>query len=311
MLRSVVLELVALEASRARATHGHQAHALFMDLIRQADPARAQQLHDLNGEKPFTVSPLLELSRPGGHEHQLAQGQLYTIRFTLLSDELFGPLIGRFLKPGSGAALALGAASLGVRSIDSSTQGTGWAAAIDEAALVAGAKPSHEIRLQFATPTAFSRGEQPWGRSMDLLPGPTNVFDSLARRWNGLVARPKGLEQVDRRELSRFVAERVVVSRLEGINTRALRFGHGLQIGFSGTVGYTVLGVRGPKADEDGLRLARTLDWLADFAFYSGVGTKTTMGMGQVRRIRPSPALLQAIPNGCSIPEERRSESPA
>ncbi|MBM4027556.1 MAG: CRISPR system precrRNA processing endoribonuclease RAMP protein Cas6, partial [Planctomycetes bacterium] len=29
----------------------------------------------------------------------------------------------------------------------------------------------------------------------------------------------------------------------------------------------------------------RTLNLLADFAFYSGVGTKTTMGMGQARRV--------------------------
>jgi CRISPR/Cas system endoribonuclease Cas6 (RAMP superfamily) len=28
----------------------------------------------------------------------------------------------------------------------------------------------------------------------------------------------------------------------------------------------------------------RTLNLLADFAFYSGIGSKTTMGMGQARR---------------------------
>jgi hypothetical protein len=37
---------------------GHQAHALFLDLVRQLDPALATRLHDESNYRPFTVSPL-------------------------------------------------------------------------------------------------------------------------------------------------------------------------------------------------------------------------------------------------------------
>jgi len=121
---------------------------------------------------------------------------------------------------------------------------------------------------------------------MDLLPQPESVFDSLARRWNSLVAEPEGLTLIDRRQLSAFIGDRVHVSRLAGVETQALRFARGMQLGFVGTVTYVVQGVSGPTADEATLEQARILDLLADFAFYSGVGYKTTMGMGQVRRIR-------------------------
>ncbi|MBI3490961.1 MAG: CRISPR system precrRNA processing endoribonuclease RAMP protein Cas6 [Acidobacteria bacterium] len=45
--------------------------------------------------------------------------------------------------------------------------------------------------------------------------------------------------------------------------------------GFIGTCEYSV----GPRAPED---VSRALHLLADFAFFCGVGLKTTMGMGQV-----------------------------
>jgi CRISPR-associated endoribonuclease Cas6 len=37
--------------------------------------------------------------------------------------------------------------------------------------------------------------------------------------------------------------------------------------------------------DRQNWEMHRQLNLLADFAFYSGVGAKTAMGMGQVRRI--------------------------
>jgi CRISPR-associated endoribonuclease Cas6 len=51
------------------------------------------------------------------------------------------------------------------------------------------------------------------------------------------------------------------------------------QVGFAGRVAFELLG----ENDEP---LARHLNRLADLAFYTGVGSKTTQGMGQVGRIR-------------------------
>ena len=56
-----------------------------------------------------------------------------------------------------------------------------------------------------------------------------------------------------------------------------LRFRHSPQVGFVGRVTYRLM------AEDDAARCQ--LNALADLAFYSGVGMKTTMGMGQSRRV--------------------------
>jgi CRISPR-associated endoribonuclease Cas6 len=50
------------------------------------------------------------------------------------------------------------------------------------------------------------------------------------------------------------------------------------QIGATGKITYLL-------KDKDNHAMIRALNMLADFAFYSGTGYKTTMGMGQCRRI--------------------------
>jgi hypothetical protein len=57
-LYSVVLELSATNTATIPATMGHQAHALFLNMIRKVDPDLAVRLHEEPGYRPFTVSPL-------------------------------------------------------------------------------------------------------------------------------------------------------------------------------------------------------------------------------------------------------------
>ena len=113
-----------------------------------------------------------------------------------------------------------------------------------------------------------------WGKKIVVLPDPEVVFGSLVRSWNLLA--PQGMG-VDRERVMAYVGEQVVVKRIEGLRTQMLRFRRALQVGFVGRVTYGLMG-------ED-REARRQLDALSRLAFYSGVGMKTTMGMGQVRRI--------------------------
>jgi CRISPR-associated endoribonuclease Cas6 len=61
------------------------------------------------------------------------------------------------------------------------------------------------------------------------------------------------------------------------LSTRLLDFGGYQELGFSGQVTYEF-------SRDVPVELARAINALADFAFYGGVGAKTTMGMGQARR---------------------------
>lgn len=64
------------------------------------------------------------------------------------------------------------------------------------------------------------------------------------------------------------------------LRTELIHFGRYKVIGFKGRVSYTA-----PREANRTLQVA--LNALADFAFFAGVGYKTTMGLGQVKRWTP------------------------
>src|SRR5258708_13894502 len=57
-LYSIVFELRGRYAATISGTTGPLAHALFLNLIKQFDPALSASLHHMPGPKPFTISPL-------------------------------------------------------------------------------------------------------------------------------------------------------------------------------------------------------------------------------------------------------------
>ena len=105
-----------------------------------------------------------------------------------------------------------------------------------------------------------------------VLPQPELVFGSLLRRWNALSPVPI------HPELRQWFQEALGISEVRRLSTRMLEFGRFREKGFIGEVVFEALG---PWTQE----ALRGLNALADFAFFAGVGHKTTMGMGQVRRV--------------------------
>lgn len=130
------------------------------------------------------------------------------------------------------------------------------------------------LRLLFASPTTFRSS----GRNIPL-PLPGLVFGSLVERWNAFssVTIPA--------EVRRYAEECLSVAR-HTIRTRLVEVAGGKQVGFVGSCSYI--------ATNQDPYWWRLINLLADFAFYSGVGAKTTMGMGQCKRI----AYASTAPNG-------------
>jgi CRISPR-associated endoribonuclease Cas6 len=136
---------------------------------------------------------------------------------------------------------------------------------------------SPRVALEFVSPTTF----RSQGRYLPL-PLPELVFGSLLDRWQRF--SPIALHP----EVRRFAAEAVALSRYE-LRTRGLPYKQGgkpaegqesrgsMQIGFMGQVVFTAL-----NRDRYWLNV---LHLLAAFAFYSGVGYQTGVGLGQGRKI--------------------------
>lgn len=271
-LYALVIHLrVAADGSLPRHI-GHQAQALFLELLRQVDPACAAAMHADAPTKPFTVAtfPL-----PGVEQHAevaLRRGATIVLRVTLLQSDLFAPFTRALLSQlPSQPTLRLGALPLILADVRGTTQSDAWAGFASFAELAAAAQPAQRLTLHFAAPTAFAQSSSDDHERVALLPDPQTVFGALLRRWNAWA--PEHL-QLDQAAIEQS-AYRALVSSYD---LHTLRFGVGkaLQIGFVGTCSYRLIG----SPEEQ-----RQLALLADAAFYLGLGKKTARGMGMCRRM--------------------------
>ena len=152
-----------------------------------------------------------------------------------------------------------------VTSIQGTPQSTQpWANACSYTQLYEQASDSQRIiSINFATPTAWRQGKYD-----STLPTRESVFKSLLSRWN----KYSGIEFT---ELN-FDA---IFPSFINIHTEIVPDSRSKFIGIVGEVTYRIMG------DVEAIQI-KQINALADFALYSGIGRKTTMGMGMGRRVR-------------------------
>ena len=270
---SIALKLRPTEEGLIPATAGHQAYAAFLATVRRADRALAEVLHEAPLPiKPFTVSPLLGVPKALEGQVAITPAKDYYLRFTVLLPDIFHQFMRRFLAGETRPTLRLGGVEFLISEVLTTPGSSPWASYTSFGQLWEDAKATEEITLEFASPTAFNLGTKEWGKHFIVFPEPTLIFRSLLKVWNAYA--PLAFAEEPLRE---YVAENVVVKRHD-IRTQMLRYPRHLQVGFVGRCTYGLMG-KGYEGEK------RALNALADFAFYSGVGYHTTMGMGQCRRM--------------------------
>jgi CRISPR-associated endoribonuclease Cas6 len=264
---------------------GRPIQAWFLGQLTRFQPELAKVLHDLQGPKPYTVSTLLdERGRPLASGRWLQPGEELWIRLTSFSSELSDLLI-KGLRTNSPARMELYKMAFRVNGFTYDPAQSPWAGATsfpDLAERVGMEDRSRQVRLEFASPTAF-RSE---GADIPL-PIPNHVFRGLWQKWNAFA--PEAL-QIDS-AWPEFAAACVMVSEITCLNTERWRFAEGTRgasTGFTGTVAFTLLPRHMCKGYEDLWGGAdQVLRLLSAFSFYCGTGHHTTIGMGQTR---PLPA---------------------
>lgn len=273
-LNAVVVNLIATQDGRVPLTQGALAHAAFLDLVRAADPELADRLHESGGRQPFTISPLRELPERGSDAdgHRLRVGDRAALRLTLLDPALFMAFLQRLLADGPHLRLRLGDVTFAVEDAIGAPGSHPWVGYTTTGELADRAARERHIRMVFASPTSVSWGKQGTAeRRMIVIPWPQAFFASLRGAWNRLTGDtiPIAFEQ--------WVEAYVVVREVARWQTAVYQLKRGTYPGGYGDVTFEAL-----DAHPEYLPI---LNMLADFAFYSGVGTKTTMGMGQARRL--------------------------
>jgi CRISPR-associated endoribonuclease Cas6 len=273
MPHSLVLNLIPQSPIPAQFLEGRHLHALFLALVSSADLELGNQLHAQNTDKAFTLSPLQTASQSSrqcqhslqwSHRQAISTGTPCWWRISLLDDRLFGNLSRLWLNLNPKQAWHLGPADLHITSVLGTPQSTQpWANYISYPQLYEQASNSNRnIVLHFFTPTAFRQG------TFDsALPTEACVFNSLAKRWRTY----SGIE------FSEKLADGVFPSYFD-IRTEVATDSRSKFIGCVGRVTYKILGEVEPV-------VIQQINCLADFALYSGIGRKTPMGMGMVRRL--------------------------
>jgi CRISPR-associated endoribonuclease Cas6 len=254
---AVVLELLGDKPLLYPAKY---AHGLFFALLSRLDPQLAARLHGAP-RKPFTLAPI------GGRNGVLL------LRFTTLDDALFAPLL-RTLLEAAPEGLLLGDSPFRLRRVLATPEAHPLAGATSWEALRL-APPRNRLHLRFLSPTVFITSK-PGGRTrFTPLPEPRLILGSLLDKWQAHSPYPfNPKEEAALRELFELDAE------LAGFHE--LRF-HRVQVGKAFFPGFT--GEVRVKLWSESLDAQEALGRLHAFSFFSGVGAKTTYGMGLAKPI--------------------------
>ena len=265
-LYATFFELLPKKNTSLPATSGPLTQASFLSLVRQFDPALSARLHDEPHYRPYTISSLSGGPRVGEYL-VLRRGIPCHLRITLLDGgTLWRALQKHFFQAGP-VRMRLGDTDFQLASILTAPpmELTHWTGLTDWQTL-ATLSVQRTMTMHFCSPTAFSLNKRQFG----LFPEPVLVWGSLLRDWNNYAPDHMKMDK----QVIRASADKHISMTACELHTEFLHFAGYVQKGFVGQCTYHV------SADEP---LAAHLTTLASFALYSGVGYKTTMGMGQAR----------------------------
>jgi CRISPR-associated endoribonuclease Cas6 len=272
MPHSLVLNLVPASPIYPQFLTGRHLHALFLNLVSYVDRELGDRLHEQKEQKAFTLSPLQIAKRPTRdsilqwqHNQPIPAGTPCWWRISLLDDALFGHLNQLWLNLNPQHPWHLGSADLQITSLLGTPHSTQpWANFCTYAQLYEQASEcDRQIEFSFCTPTAFRQSQHD-----SALPTRESVFNSLLNRWN----------QYSGIELPKTLIEQPLFPSFFDIRTEMVADQRSKFIGCVGVINFRLLGDVEPL-------VIKQINALADFALYSGVGRKTPMGMGLVRRL--------------------------
>jgi CRISPR-associated endoribonuclease Cas6 len=265
MPHSLVLNLVPRSPIYPDFLTGRHHHALFLEIVNSVDPMLAKRLHEQKTEKAFTLSLLQTHERQIQwlYDQPIKAGTPCWWRITLLDDLLFGGLTKLWLNLNPQNAWHLGSADLVITSVLATPQSTQpWANYTSYPQLFEQASEERRTAdFTFYTPTSFRQGKVD-----NPIPDCDRVFNSLLRKWN----------QYSNIEIPATMIDQIAPSYVN-IRSAIAPDSRSQFLGCIGEISFRLFGELDPLH-------VKQFNALTEFALYAGVGRKTPMGMGMVRR---------------------------
>lgn len=268
-LHALIIRLLPTQDGHLPATTSDLAHAAFLRLLEQADPNLAEQIHNGRGKNPFTLSPLHGYERTSKSQLQINLGQEGWLRLTLLDTHIFHTFINHFLhNPGRHTTIRLNQIPFQVTEILNHPASHPLAGYTTLSQLAQENNQADTLQLHFTTPTAFSLRRDPYRRQI-LFPDPVTVFGKLAHSWDKLTG------EETHTAVTQYTTHCALVKAYQ-LQSQMLIIKKQPQIGFTGHATYQF-------KDQTNHPMLAHLHRLAHLAFYTGLGNRTSMGMGQVQ----------------------------
>lgn len=272
---SVLLELEH-EFPLPRQQFGRQFQGWFLDSLRKIDPVLADHFHSNHHETDYTISSAFTHQFKDHHNQHGPRCSL--VRFTILDDALRDFFIHQFL-PNLDLEMKILWMRFSRKSYTFSDSIDSLAGYKSYARMMAdfSKKPCKKVTLNFISPTVFRHGD------VDVpLPDPIRIYRSLWRTWNAFT--PKELTIGD--DWLIFAENGIVINRIYNLKTERLNFAggqRGAATGFVGCVEFALLPSKKiPTSYQYYYQYGQSVfGTLSAFSLFSGVGSRTTIGMGQ------------------------------
>lgn len=264
IIASIVVEVQAEKTQVAPEATGPLLHGLLLNLVKAANPKLATKWHDTQGLKTFSLSPLFGRLAKSSSGALVIKSQPYWFKIGLLGQQAYDTVLTLLsAKLARKELIFVGSLPFSINKIKLS--GHPWATVSTTDELIKSPLVTSELVFQFKTPTTFRRLDFNY-----ILPEPKLVFGSLLNRWQ--------LFQKNSLELDIDRLNDILRIRYFNLKSQFFPLKNQNLVGFQGKVAFEPSN----KATKEEIK---AVSCLAKFALFSGVGQKTTMGMGVCRQL--------------------------
>jgi len=271
-LHALVVNLAPQNAGTLPGSVGELGHAAFYAAIQAVDPDLSARMHNADERSAFSLSPLYGYwQSPQDGKIRVSPGQPGWLRVCLLEPALFAAFTTHLLTS-TRPTIRLGDVHFAITDALGNPASHPWAGytTLDELRKL---PPAERWVLEFESPTAVRWGDADnRRRRMEVFPLPRMAINGVGKRWDKWTGENWG------RNFEEWVERNVIIERVwkwqtEGFAYRGQRYTGGV-----GKVAWRLL-------DKSDSAQAAHLNCLLHLAFFTGIGYKTTHGLGQMRLV--------------------------
>lgn len=230
-----------------------QFHGFLFNRLKEINSSLSSEIHN-SDIKPFSISPVMK---------DEDDSKLW-LKISLLTDELILNMLP-FFENSLNNQYSIDKYNIIIDEVIYFSKTNKWVCA-NEYSDIINMPISYKLKFEFLTPTTFKQGNH-----LVPMPIPKLIFKNILRKWNAF--SPYKIEDFDSEEIEEYI----LISSYN-IKTEKIEFSNFSAVGFVGNITVNI-------SNSVNEHLLKAINILSNFLIYSGVGYKSTMGMGICKKL--------------------------